>query len=307
MLAAGIAMRNAIVDDLLRLDRVAVTLAVAASPGPGTTRDWRAANLATAAPRAGEDPAAFVGRMAANHDLSWIVAPETGGELARLQAAVGEDRWIGCDAAAIACAASKRATLAVLAAAGVPTPLDDAANHRGRWIVKPDDGAGCLSTRVHPDLATARSVVAWQRRRDDPLVLQPFIEGEALSVSMIVGADLAAVVSFNRQQIAVDAAGRLSDRGVQAAALDPATDPRVARLDALATATARALPGLGGFVGIDIVWNQERGAVVIEVNPRVTCAYVGLSAKLGRNLAADILHLKAGGPKNRETVDGIRA
>ena len=27
----------------------------------------------------------------------------------------------------------------------------------------------------------------------------------------------------------------------------------------------------------------------VEVNPRVTCAYVGLSAILGRNLAADIL------------------
>ncbi|HEY6895520.1 MAG TPA: hypothetical protein VI258_15200, partial [Rhodanobacteraceae bacterium] len=29
--------------------------------------------------------------------------------------------------------------------------------------------------------------------------------------------------------------------------------------------------------------------VVIEVNPRVTCAYVGLSAALRRNLARDVL------------------
>jgi tyramine---L-glutamate ligase len=32
-----------------------------------------------------------------------------------------------------------------------------------------------------------------------------------------------------------------------------------------------------------------RGPVVIEVNPRVTCAYIGLSAALGRNLAAELL------------------
>ena len=307
LLAAGTAMRNAIVDDLSRLAHVAVTVAVPAAPGPGSRPDGGGPNVATVAPRPGEDPAAFVARMAARHDLSWIVAPETGGELARLQAAVGEDRWIGCDAASIACASSKRATLAVLAAAGVPTPLDDAANPLGRWIVKPDDGAGCLSTRVYPDLAAARAAVAWQRRRDDPLVLQPFIEGEALSISMIAGADLAAVVSFNRQHVAIDAVGRLSDRGVEAAALAAATDPRIARLEAVATATARALPGLGGFFGIDVVWNDERGAVVIEVNPRVTCAYVGLSGKLGRNLAADILRLKAAGAKNRETLDGVRA
>jgi predicted ATP-grasp superfamily ATP-dependent carboligase len=235
------------------------------------------------------------------------VAPETGGELARLHAAVGADRWIGCDAASIRCAASKRATLAVLAAAGVPTPLDGAANHRGRWLVKPDDGAGCLSTRVHGHHAAARSAIESHRGHADALALEPFVEGEALSISMVVGADLATAVSFNRQHIEIDAAGRLRDLGVQAAALDVAADPRIARLEAVAAATARALPGLGGFVGIDVVWNEERGAVVIEVNPRVTCAYVGLSGKLGRNLAADILHLKAPGATPRESRDGVRA
>src|SRR3954468_2916960 len=143
LLAAGIAMRNACVDDLLRLEGVAVTCAVGAAPGCAAAPGWRGPRLASAVAHAGEDPVAFVGRMAATHDLSWIVAPETGGELARLHAAVGEERWIGCDAASIRCASSKRATLAVLAAAGVPTPLDHAANHGGRWLVKPDDGAGC--------------------------------------------------------------------------------------------------------------------------------------------------------------------
>ena len=306
LLAAGVAMRDAIVDDLLRLDGVAVTCAVGA-PGNGMARDRCAANLATAVARTGEDAASFVARMAAAHDLSWIVAPETGGELARLHAAVGEDRWIGCDAASIRCAASKRATLAVLAAAGVPTPLDGAARHRGRWIVKPDDGAGCLSTRVHGDRAAALSAIARDPVHGGALAPEPFIEGEALSISMIVGAELASVVSFNRQRIEIDAAGRLCDRGVQAAALAVGTDPRIAGLEAIAAATARALPGLGGFVGIDVVWNEERGAVVIEVNPRVTCAYVGLSGKLGRNLAADILHLRAPGTAIRESRDGVRA
>lgn len=302
LLAAGVAMRDAIVDDLLRIDGVSVTCAVGAARGCGAPRRWRAANLATAAARAGEDAQAFVGRMAALHDLAWVVAPETGGQLARLHAAVGAARWIGCDAASIRCASSKRATLAVLAAAGVPTPLDGAASHRGRWLVKPDDGAGCQSTRVHRDRAAALDHL-----RDDTRVLEPFIEGEALSISMIVGADLARALSFNQQHIGIDAAGRLCDLGVRIAALDAATDPRIAGLEALAAATARALPGLGGFVGIDVVWNEERGAVVIEVNPRVTCAYVGLSGKLGRNLAADILRLKTAGATNRRSRDGVRA
>ena len=307
LLAAGLAMRDAIVDDLARLDGVAVTCAVGAAPGPGAASRGGSTRLATAAARAGESAETFVGRMAAAHDLCWIVAPETGGELARLHAVVGEERWIGCDAASIRCASSKRASLAVLAAAGVPTALDGAASHHGRWIVKPDDGAGCLSTRVYRDHAAALAAVAVDPAHGDTLALQPFVEGEALSISMIVGADLATVVSYNRQRIDIDPAGRLCDLGVLAGALDAATDFRIPRLDAIAAATARALPGLGGFVGMDVVWNDERGAVVIEVNPRVTCAYVGLSSKLGRNLAADILRLKAVGAPTRGRRDGVRA
>ena len=302
LLAAGVAMRDAIVDDLLRIDGVAVTCAVGAAAGCGALPRWEAAGIATAAARPGEDAETFVGRQAALHDLAWVVAPETGGQLARLQAIVGGDRWIGCDAASIRCASSKRATLAVLSAAGVPTPQDGAASHRGRWIVKPDDGAGCLWTRVHGDRAAALDHLHGQAP-----TMEPFIDGEALSISMIVGADLARALSFNRQRIAIDGAGRLCDLGVQVGALCAATDPRIYSLEALGAATVRALPGLGGFVGIDVVWNEERGAVVIEVNPRVTCAYVGLSRLLGRNLAADILRLKTAGAGRPGRRDGVRA
>ena len=67
------------------------------------------------------------------------------------------------------------------------------------------------------------------------------------------------------------------------------TDGRGALLAALARRVGRAMPGLRGFVGIDLVWHAQRGPVLIEVNPRVTCAYVGLSQALGRNLAADVI------------------
>jgi predicted ATP-grasp superfamily ATP-dependent carboligase len=49
------------------------------------------------------------------------------------------------------------------------------------------------------------------------------------------------------------------------------------------------VPGLRGYVGIDLVWHPQRGPVLIEINPRVTMAYVGLSAALDRNLAAAVI------------------
>ena len=284
LLKAGVAMRDAIVRDLLRLPGVAVTCAIsrrAAAPA--------GASLSTAEPARGEPPEAFVRRLARRHDHAWVVAPETGGLLARLQEAVGEAAWIGCSARAIGVASSKRATTAALAGRGIATPAAFAAGHPGRWVVKPDDGAGTLDTRVHGRREAAEADLRERRNA----TLEPFVEGEALSISLLAGSAGARAIAFNRQRLRLDSAGWLHDLGVQSHAIDPRGDPRAPRLHATASAVAQALPGLCGFVGIDLVWHAERGPVVIEVNPRVTCAYVGLSDKLQRNLAADVLRLHA--------------
>ena len=302
LLPVGVAMRNAILSDLARLPGVAVSCAVCDRPGahlpaglPG-----EAAPVALAA-RPGEPPAAFVRRMAERHDAVWVVAPETDGLLAQLHEAAGPARWIGCDAQAIRLASGKRATLEALAAAGIDTPLALADKHAGAWVVKPDDGAGTVDTRVHARRAEALADAQARARAGRCATVEPFIEGEALSVSMLVApgaggsafAPKAAVepLAFNRQRIVRAADGTLADHGVQVAALDARGDTRVPRLAALAREVARALLGLRGFVGLDVVWHAWRGPVAIEVNPRVTSAYVGLSAALGRNLAREILAL----------------
>jgi predicted ATP-grasp superfamily ATP-dependent carboligase len=55
----------------------------------------------------------------------------------------------------------------------------------------------------------------------------------------------------------------------------------------------RAIPGLKGHVGIDLVLT-EREAVVIEVNPRLTTSYVGIRKVLNQNVAALILDAARG-------------
>lgn len=291
LLPAGVDMRNAIVGDLLDLPALAVTCAVSGLPGAELPLQPRL-RLQAATPQAGETAVDFVQRMARQHDACWIVAPETGGVLARLHEIVGAARWIGCDAEAIRIASSKRATVAALDARGIATPLALTAGHQGRWIVKPDDGAGCSDTRVHPDRHAALADLQARKRAGPSATLEAFVEGEAMSMSVLAGPDGAEAIAFNRQCIAIDANGRLDDLGVQNHALDPRRDPRAPRLHALAREVAAALPGLRGFVGFDFVSHPSRGPVVIEVNPRVTCAYVGLSAKLQRHLAAEVIALQ---------------
>ena len=283
LLPLGLSMRDAMVADLLRVRDCSVS---AATCVPVNTLP---AGVMPLRPLAGESAFAFVARQSALHDLVWLVAPETDGLLSRFQRTVGDARWLGCSAEAIELTAGKHATLAHLAAHGVPTPLAfEHAPEVRRWVVKPDDGAGGVATHVHTDRAAALEEQARRAQAGAAVTLEPWIEGEALSLSLLCSAQNAEMLSVNRQRIAIDAQGRLSFEGVTVDALGR-DDPRWRALSALAAEVARAIPGLRGFAGIDLVWHPERGPVVIEVNPRVTCAYVGLSAALGRNLAAELV------------------
>jgi len=278
LLPEGVAMRDALTADLMQssdCDLSVATFDGASAVARGAT--------ALAAHRA-EEPLEFVARQARRHDAVWVIAPETGGCLAALQRAVGDARWIGCDANAIALASSKAATVERLHARGVLTPRAEPFAGSERWVVKPDDGAGAVATRVHATHLSARTDFEQRTLAH----MEPWVDGEAMSLSLLCGATGAELVSVNRQRIAVDRQGEVSYEGVEIDVL-PRSDPRHRVLAALAHAVHNALPGLRGFVGIDLVWHPQHGPVAIEVNPRMTCAYVGLSQRLSRNLAAEVL------------------
>lgn len=286
LMPQGQAMRDAIVSDLLAAGH-AVSAATsdragAAPPGAQAVR-----------PAAGETMAAFVERLAAAHDWTWVIAPETGGCLAALTACVPPARRLGCALEAIVLASSKRATLERLQAHGVPTPADHA-EPAGRWVVKPDDGAGAADTRVHASLAAARADLA--ARGPGAAVLEPWVEGDAMSLSLLCTAQGAELLSVNRQQVRVERVDGLDTVQFDGVTIDvlPRGDPPFDALAALAAQVHAAIPGLRGCVGVDIVQHRQRGAVVIEVNPRPTVALAGLSQRLQRNLAAAVVAAAAG-------------
>lgn len=242
----------------------------------------------------GQDCWALWAERAAIADLAWIVAPETGGLLERL--------WTLCDAAgaqvlgpslaAIRIAASKRRTAERLRAHGVRTPSvwsPDAvpAGECGPFVSKPDDGAGCESTRLWdrppaPGAAPADHIV------------QRYVSGADVSLTCHGAGDSGRVLSANRQHVATeDGVFRL--RGLTVGAL-----PVDRELSAVAHDVRQALPGLDGFFGVDLVLAAE-GPVVIEINPRVTTAYVGLREALGLN-PATLLGPLGGTPRSVEAL-----
>ncbi|WMY12240.1 ATP-grasp domain-containing protein [Paraburkholderia phenoliruptrix] len=293
LIVEGRVMRDALVADLRKLDGIDVSFASSRFENVDPA-------LAHCRAAPGESMTAFVARAAREHDYAWIVAPECDGLLLHLYDAVGAARWLGCAKEAIRVASSKSATAACLAAHGIATTPaiesgEAAAYTDSKWVVKPDDGAGGLDTFVFDDFSYACAEYDARAAAARNPVLQAWVDGEPLSLSLICDGARVELVSINRQRIGLSEskgpgqhASIVEFDGVTVNQVDRASDQGKA-LGELAQRVAKALPGLRGFAGIDVVWHPLRGPVVIEVNPRLTVAYAGLSAALGRNLSASLL------------------
>ena len=303
MLEQGRAMRDALVSDLAALDGVD-TMYGARADEPKLV----AFHGTPVSALARESAAHFVGRVAAASDCVWIIAPETGGILADLCACVGSERWLGCDLGSIRTASSKRATVERLREHDVRTPRtiggDESLRGEARWIVKPDDGAGACDSCVHPRLAEALEDCTQREKRGERVIVERWEEGDAASLSLLCGGKgNVEVLSVNRQRIDVDANGCVRYNGVDINAFAHRPGDR---FDRVARDVLRALPGLRGYVGVDLVLPADGNPIVIEVNPRLTSAYVGLSAALDRNLACEVLDLHGFSAKVADAVQARR-
>lgn len=243
--------------------------------------------------RVGPEPGAFQTawhRAVCEVDAVWITAPETAGlleGLSREVLACGR-RLLGCTPDAVRVAASKRATATVLSRAGIaclPAHANAAAAQTtsGPVVVKPDDGTGCQFTHCFAVTAEAQhwgDAVLGARA-----IYQPLVRGAALSLSLLCAEGRARLLSVNRQQVALRG-GAFHFDGVSVGAVHDA-DGRHAQL---AACIAQAMPGLWGYVGVDLL-DTANGLVVVEVNPRATVAYAGLRGILRFNPAAALLNL----------------
>lgn len=285
LLPLGRQIRDALAADLAAVPALALSV-VESAAAPATMAGGLALRR-----QPGEPTGSLLQRLAASHDWVWVVAPESGGLLLQCHQAVGAAQWVGCEARAIETASRKSSTLAALARQGVCTP-DDLAHHPSvtRWVVKPDDGAGAVATWRFDDWAQARAAAEARRQAGEQVVLQAWVEGQAMSLSLLCRAGRAELLSVNTQHIGVAANGQVHFDGVTAGPVQRDRAQHRA-LEHLADEVAQAIGGLRGFVSVDLVWHPQRGPVAIEVNPRVSCAYAGQSARLGRNLAAEILAL----------------
>ncbi len=267
-------MVSQLVSDLTTLPGVSVSLA-AIPPFAPPQAD-------IIAMRPDSDVTAIWQELIAKADIVWPIAPETGGALQEVASRASRHccRVLISDAETLAITSSKLRTAEHLGkhgVAAVPTYRPGAAPSTALhgWVIKPDDGAGADET-YRSDILPSR---------DDNRVVQPYVPGNALSLSLLARDGEAWLLSCNIQDVVLEGE-QFIYKGFEVGG----AEHRRAMLEPIAQAVAASLPGLWGYIGIDVIDGAD-GPLVLEINPRLTTSYVGLHKSLGINPAALVLKL----------------
>lgn len=288
LLAEGDLMLAAVVLDLLSIPDVVVS----------TCRDQRLGMppLPIEVTPVGDDWQTAWRTGIAAADAVLPVAPETDGILEALCRDVLDAGKVLLNSRphGVAVAASKLATFRCLAAANVPLVASWEADRvpasavAGPLVVKPDQGIGCQGMRLLNDGRALSDFLSQQANACDWLV-QPYVSGVPASLSVMVGDDCLCLLGSNRQRVV-----QVDDRLVLLGCVVNGLGDHGEALLPLARQVCSAIEGLWGYVGIDLMLTDE-GPLVLEVNPRLTTSYVGLSRSLGRNVAELLLLLADNG------------
>ncbi|WP_286162354.1 ATP-grasp domain-containing protein [Methylobacillus flagellatus] len=225
-------------------------------------------------------------------DAVWLIAPESDGSLLRLTEQVEQQgkRLLGCPAAGVRLASSKRQTWQRLHQAGIaaiPT-LTWAQFEPGLYpavVAKPDDGAGCEDSACFDD---HRQLKRWMHGREHSHVLQPYQPGLAASMSLLCRAGRAWLLSCNWQKVSLHSDATAYRRFHYRGSVVNGAAAHWDVFDALAQRVAQAMPELGGYIGVDVIVADD-AVWVVEINPRLTTSYAGLHQAMGCNPAGLLL------------------
>jgi predicted ATP-grasp superfamily ATP-dependent carboligase len=224
-----------------------------------------------------------------------VIAPETGGVLAELSATWDRQGvWrLGPSLETIRLTTDKWALAEHWRQWGVPTPSVRLGlprpEDRYPLVWKPRDGCGSQATFL---VRCWEDVAEWERQvQDYEMMVQDYVSGQAASVAFLCGPRAHVSLLPAYQHLSTD--GRFQYQG-GSLPLPTELSRRAVELGERAIAH---LPGLKGYVGVDLVLGEAADGsqdYAIEINPRLTTSYIGLRVACLDNLAQRMIDLACG-------------
>jgi predicted ATP-grasp superfamily ATP-dependent carboligase len=306
----GGAMLRAAVEDFARIPGVRVTTTWDARLGPHPF-----ANVHTIVVNSPQDELPVFRELAQLCDATLVIAPETH-ELLANRARIVEGtsgRLLGPGSRAIELCTDKlrlwshwrqyqvptiptdicRGTFRRCSAEGPPPMLFGSFEPKYPLVVKPLDGAGSQSTYLIRDEAEFKRLRT--TLETDTLlergIWQPYIPGCAVSVGAFVTQEGDSSVALPPAEQTLSADGRFRYLGGHM----PARNVDVSAIQQVALIACRAVKGLRGYVGVDLIVPDDAPdrPLAVEINPRLTTSYIGYRRLTDENLAARMLQTDA--------------
>ncbi len=251
------------------------------------------------------EPATFLANIAKINDAVFIIAPETNHLLQSFADLVEKTNKISlnCDSSSIQNVADKIVLYQILEKNGLPIPKTivlDVKNDLTKirqyvpsvlcypLVFKPADGVGCNGLSIIKE--ESQIVKAVEKIRNeflkDHFIIQEYVAGEPASVSLICTKDKALAISLNHQTIKL---GTPKEGSSYEGGAVPFNHPLKHDAFAVAEKVVRCFAGFRGYVGVDLVLTKDK-VFVVDVNPRLTTSFVGLTRVVNFNIAQAIVN-----------------
>ncbi len=170
-----------------------------------------------------------------------------------------------------------------------------------KLVIKPINGVDCENIVILEDIDELSYDLEKIFPPQSRILVQEYIEGEDVSVSLLVHNRKAVPLSINKQFIEIK-----NDQKCYLGGMLPYETEFKEEILKTAVKACEALEGLEGFVGVDLRVNHEDNdpynVYLIEINSRFTTPYVGLQKISNINIAKTIIELA----DEKTTIDEIK-
>ncbi|WP_298501523.1 ATP-grasp domain-containing protein [uncultured Methanobrevibacter sp.] len=159
-----------------------------------------------------------------------------------------------------------------------------------KLIIKPLVGVDCEDIVVIENIEDLTLDLDKIFKPGSRVIVQEFIEGEDVSVSLISNGKKAIPISLNKQFVELK-----NDKGTYLGGKLPFESKFKDECFDIAVKAVEAIDGLKGFIGVDLLINADEKDVysvyLLEVNSRFTTPYVGLRQVVNFNIGQTIIDL----------------
>ncbi len=154
-------------------------------------------------------------------------------------------------------------------------------------IIKPDDGVGAESIYyIESEFQLSHFIHEYSNKfeKDRCYILQEFIEGEDLSISLIAHKELLDKFDKNHLILAINSQNiNIKNQEVKSEYFGGYTPVNDLRIQISSILEKFDFTKFNGFFGIDFIRKADNSIFFIELNPRLTTSYIGVRKILSYN------------------------